>query len=86
MNLFIELVSMAGEMLAAHIRKHQWPKWKIFLIPAITFCGLFTLQVLLDPPEKGVLAGLWGAVIFGLLLGLFFLLIFSLKNRFGKSR
>lgn len=41
---------------------------------------------MLFPSEKGMLAGFAMALIFGMAAGCLFLLIFFLKDRFGKKR
>lgn len=86
MNLFIELAGMVAGMLSEYMQKNKWPWWKMLLIPAATFFLIFSVYVLLFPSEKGMLAGFAMALIFGMAAGCLFLLIFFLKDRFGKKR
>jgi FtsH-binding integral membrane protein len=86
MSVFIELAGMVGGMLSEYMQENRWPWWKIFLIPATTFFSLFSAYVIFFPSEKGMLAGFAMASVFGLAVGFLFLLIFLLKDRFGKRR
>lgn len=86
MSLFIEFAGMAAGMLTEQMKKSRLPWWKIFLIPAAIFFSLFSLYVIFFPSDRGLLAGFAMAFIFGITTGGVFLLVFFLRDRFGKSR
>lgn len=83
MSLLIDPAGIAVGMLTEHIQKNKWPWWKMFLTPAASF---FSVYAIFCPSEKGMLAGFAMALVFGMAAGCLFLLIFFLKDRFGKRR
>ena len=71
MSLIIDIAGMIGGMLAEYSTARKWSKIKIFSITSSTMFSLFTIHVLISPPERGIFVGILLGICLGLSLGLF---------------
>lgn len=84
MSLIVELSGMISGMLAERACLENWTKTKVFFSTSSALFGLFSINIIIFPSEKGVFIGLLTGGCLGIFGGLVLVGLMSLKRRYEK--